>query len=68
MIALASDIYSSSNSISMLPSEPEIFHGRDSELSHILELFSQGPPKIAILGAGGMGKTSLARAVIHNVV
>ncbi|KAJ7854370.1 hypothetical protein B0H13DRAFT_1903700 [Mycena leptocephala] len=39
---------------------------RNSEISDILHLFSQGTPKIAILGAGGMGKTSLARAVIHH--
>ncbi|KAJ7863010.1 P-loop containing nucleoside triphosphate hydrolase protein, partial [Mycena leptocephala] len=51
--------------ISMLPSEPKIFHGRESELSEILSLFGQGSPRIAILGGGGMGKTSLARAVIH---
>ncbi|KAJ7922734.1 P-loop containing nucleoside triphosphate hydrolase protein [Mycena leptocephala] len=50
----------------MLPSEPKIFHGRDSELSNVLHLFSQGTPRIAILGAGGMGKTSLARAIIHH--
>ncbi|KAJ7896137.1 hypothetical protein B0H13DRAFT_2523447 [Mycena leptocephala] len=63
---LYSDSHNSSNSISMLPSEPKIFHGRDSELSAILKLFGQGTPRIAILGAGGMGKTSLARAVIHH--
>ncbi|KAJ7839758.1 hypothetical protein B0H13DRAFT_1911078 [Mycena leptocephala] len=56
----------SSTSISMLPSEPKIFHGRESELSDILHLFSQGSPRVAILGAGGMGKTSLARATIHH--
>jgi predicted ATPase len=50
----------------MLPSEPKIFHGRDTELSEILMLFIQGTPRIAILGAGGIGKTSLTRAVIHH--
>ena len=50
----------------MLPSRPKIFHGRESELSDILRLFNQETPRIAILGAGGMGKTSLARAVMHD--
>ncbi|KAJ7210108.1 P-loop containing nucleoside triphosphate hydrolase protein, partial [Mycena pura] len=58
----------SSSSLSMLPSMPQIFHGRESELSEILQLFTQGAPRIAILGAGGMGKTSVARAVLHHPV
>jgi Cdc6-like AAA superfamily ATPase len=49
-----------------LPPEPKNFHGRESELSAILQMFGQGVPKIAILGAGGMGKTSLARAVLRH--
>ncbi|KAJ7620702.1 P-loop containing nucleoside triphosphate hydrolase protein, partial [Mycena polygramma] len=52
--------------ISMLPSEPKIFHGRESEISKILHLFDQGTPRIAILGAGGIGKTTVARAVLHQ--
>ncbi|KAJ7339154.1 P-loop containing nucleoside triphosphate hydrolase protein [Mycena albidolilacea] len=56
----------SSKSISMLPSEPKIFHGRESEFSDILKLLRGEAPRIAILGAGGMGKTSLARAIVHH--
>ncbi|KAF8205258.1 hypothetical protein K438DRAFT_2096408 [Mycena galopus ATCC 62051] len=60
------ELKNSSNSFSMLPSKPKIFHGRENELNHILEFLSQPSPRIAILGGGGMGKTSLARAVLHH--
>ncbi|KAJ7464062.1 P-loop containing nucleoside triphosphate hydrolase protein, partial [Mycena latifolia] len=49
-----------------LPSRPKIFHGRESELEDIMKLFNDESPRIAILGAGGMGKTSLARAALHQ--
>ncbi|KAJ7720182.1 hypothetical protein B0H16DRAFT_1793701 [Mycena metata] len=55
----------SSTSFSLLPSKPKIFHGRDSELKDIIAVLSQDAPRIAILGGGGMGKTSLARAALH---
>ncbi|KAF8196230.1 hypothetical protein K438DRAFT_1760407 [Mycena galopus ATCC 62051] len=60
------DSKNSSNSFSMLPSKPKIFHGREHEMDHILRSLNQESPRIAILGGGGMGKTSLARAVLHH--
>ncbi|KAJ7620710.1 hypothetical protein DFH06DRAFT_1305951 [Mycena polygramma] len=45
--------------------QPKIFHSRDSEISKILHLFDQGTPRIAILGAGGIGKTTRTRGVLH---
>ncbi|KAJ7758309.1 hypothetical protein B0H16DRAFT_1689329 [Mycena metata] len=56
----------SSNSFSLLPSKPKIFYGRDSELKHIMEVLFWDAPRIAILGGGGMGKTSLAKAALHH--
>ncbi|KAJ7440460.1 P-loop containing nucleoside triphosphate hydrolase protein [Mycena latifolia] len=56
----------SSISLTMLPSEPKIFHGRGSELAAIIQAFQDETPRIAILGAGGMGKTSLARALLYH--
>ncbi|KAJ7717787.1 P-loop containing nucleoside triphosphate hydrolase protein [Mycena metata] len=50
----------------MLPSAPKIFYGRESELKDIIQTLVQNSPRIAILGGGGMGKTSLARAALHH--
>jgi ABC-type phosphate/phosphonate transport system ATPase subunit len=50
----------------MLPSKPKIFHGRESELDDITKMLCQQSPRIAILGGGGIGKTSLAKAVLHH--
>ncbi|KAJ7107018.1 hypothetical protein C8R44DRAFT_744887 [Mycena epipterygia] len=48
---------------------PKIFHGRQSELEGIVTSLVQqstDSAHIAILGAGGIGKTSLARAALHH--
>ncbi|KAK7030023.1 ATPase-AAA-core domain-containing protein, partial [Favolaschia claudopus] len=56
----------SSVSLSILPAKPTIFYGREMEVTNILRLLQLPSPRIAILGAGGMGKTSLARVALHE--
>ncbi|KAJ7699337.1 hypothetical protein B0H17DRAFT_1328325 [Mycena rosella] len=58
---------SSSGSLAlMLPSAPQIFHGRESELAAVVGLLLKDAPRVAILGAGGIGKTSLAKSALHH--
>ncbi|KAJ7137389.1 P-loop containing nucleoside triphosphate hydrolase protein [Mycena crocata] len=51
----------------MLPSAPHIFHGRDAELRGLVAILLQDGGRAAILGPGGIGKTTLARAAVHQV-
>ncbi|KAJ7133825.1 P-loop containing nucleoside triphosphate hydrolase protein [Mycena filopes] len=50
----------------MLPGKPKLIYGRELEVQDILQMLSQPSPRIAILGGGGMGKTTLAQAVLHH--
>ncbi|KAJ7434677.1 P-loop containing nucleoside triphosphate hydrolase protein, partial [Mycena latifolia] len=57
----------SSISFGLLPAKPKIFHGRELELQEILQNFrNKEAPRVAILGTGGIGKTSLAKAALHH--
>ncbi|KAJ7089102.1 hypothetical protein C8R44DRAFT_958249 [Mycena epipterygia] len=56
----------SDGSTSDTASSPKIFHGRESELDDIVRSLSQESSHITILGPGGIGKTSLARASLHH--
>ncbi|KAJ7306255.1 hypothetical protein DFH08DRAFT_975991 [Mycena albidolilacea] len=59
---------SSSSSLSiLLPGSPKIFRGRELELQHIVShLLSPDASCSAILGSGGIGKTSLALAALYH--
>ncbi|KAJ6586408.1 hypothetical protein DFH09DRAFT_1359742 [Mycena vulgaris] len=56
----------STTSLLLLPANPKIFHGRDDELNDLIRLLLQDPSRVAILGAGGIGKTTLATAALHH--
>ncbi|KAJ7133123.1 hypothetical protein C8R44DRAFT_977428 [Mycena epipterygia] len=59
--------HSNSSSIfSMLPPSPQIFHGRETELQEICATLLGNCPHVAIVGPGGIGKTALATAALHN--
>ncbi|KAF8263808.1 hypothetical protein EI94DRAFT_1665241 [Lactarius quietus] len=50
------------------PTKPQIFFGRETELAQIVHMITTNigsrPARIAILGPGGYGKTTLAHAVL----
>jgi tetratricopeptide (TPR) repeat protein len=51
----------------VLPSASAIFYGRQKETDHSLSLFEQQEQvAIAVLGPGGIGKTSLALSLMHH--
>ncbi|KAJ7920868.1 P-loop containing nucleoside triphosphate hydrolase protein [Mycena leptocephala] len=57
---------SSTSLLSLLPASPQIFHGRRQELGEVVGALMATPARIAILGPGGIGKTTLARAALHS--
>ena len=51
------------------PSKPRVFHGRTDVLQEIAHLLcSERASRVCILGPGGMGKTSLALAVVESSI
>jgi GTPase SAR1 family protein len=53
----------------VLPAAPKLLFGREHEQESIIEALVNHPsslPRVAILGLGGMGKTSLALTVLHS--
>ncbi|KAJ7654373.1 hypothetical protein B0H14DRAFT_3706218 [Mycena olivaceomarginata] len=61
-----SSLSASSGSFSLLPASPKIFHGRESELEDLIDTLLVDEARVAVLGPGGMGKTTLAIAALHH--
>lgn len=55
-----------SDSLSLLPTCPKLFYGREVELEMLVETLASAPPRTTILGPGGTGKTTLAMAALHH--
>ncbi|KAJ7445327.1 hypothetical protein FB451DRAFT_1376213, partial [Mycena latifolia] len=55
-----------SGAISLLPGRPQIFHGRETQLETLVAMCISAPARVSILGAGGVGKTSLSLALLHD--
>ncbi|KAJ7754714.1 P-loop containing nucleoside triphosphate hydrolase protein [Mycena olivaceomarginata] len=67
MSQIRSSLNTSSGSLSLLPASPKVFHGRDSELKDLINSLLVDPARVVILGPGGIGKTTLAMAALHNL-
>ena len=58
---------SSANIVQQMPLKPAVFHGRDiiiEEITHLL--IKEETSRVCILGAGGMGKTSVSLGVVEQ--
>ncbi|KAJ7119419.1 hypothetical protein C8R44DRAFT_788029 [Mycena epipterygia] len=52
-----------------IPPPPPVFFGRQHLVDSIVSLLaSERPSRVCISGTGGMGKTALARAVLHSPI
>ncbi|KAK6977185.1 NB-ARC domain-containing protein [Favolaschia claudopus] len=60
------DNRSSVTSLSLSPASPQIFFGRDTELKGLVESLCNLPACVVVLGPGGIGKTALALAALHD--
>ena len=50
-----------------LPANPTVFHGRKSVVDNAVQLLiAPVAARVAVLGPGGIGKTSVALALLHN--
>ncbi|KZV75798.1 hypothetical protein PENSPDRAFT_748217 [Peniophora sp. CONT] len=70
LAALSRTAYATSlweRATAQLPAAPALFYGRDEEVAQIVQTVThEVSARVAILGPGGIGKTSIALAVLHH--
>lgn len=50
-----------------LPAAPQIFHGRTSELQHLVDCMKKNVQGLAVIGGpAGIGKSTLAQSLLHD--
>ena len=60
---------SSDTVVQQMPLKPAVFHGRDTIIEEITQLLIlEETSHVCILGAGGMGKTSVSLGVVEQPV
>ena len=60
---------SSDTIVQQMPLKPAVFHGRDVIIEEITQLLiKEETSRVCILGAGGMGKTSVALGVVEQFI
>ena len=52
----------------MLPSRPSVFVGRQDRVNEVVKYFKDGHHFVTLVGFPGVGKTTLAIAVAHDIV
>ena len=57
---------SSDTVVQQMPLKPAVFHGRDVIIEEITQLLIEETSRVCILGAGGMGKTSVSLGVVEQ--
>jgi len=59
--------YRLSRTYSVLPPKPIVFHGREVIVDGVVDYLTlPGTAHIAVLGAGGIGKTTIALGILHD--
>ena len=62
-------LWSSDTVVQQMPLKPSVFHGRDDIIEEVTQLLmKEETSRVCILGAGGIGKTSVSLGVVEQLL